>query len=166
MVICLFFNLNSKLCVDLHIYYIYKRKKHAETLSCLIINIICINSHKGQFLLKVPLPSVFITICFHIKSKDLSLGIFKYISLTHLLDRQPFIATLQELEDTSLLEFIPSWAYVSTSARFRLPTFTTTSHRCTSSLLKSKYVLFTIDFTISSFCPFVTDLEHILRSCL
>uniref|UniRef100_A0A3P8W0P2 Rhomboid domain-containing protein 3 n=1 Tax=Cynoglossus semilaevis TaxID=244447 RepID=A0A3P8W0P2_CYNSE len=43
--------------------------------------------------------------------------------------RQPFIATLQELEDTSLLEFIPSWAYVSTSARFRLPTFTTTSHR-------------------------------------
>ncbi|XP_034450943.1 rhomboid domain-containing protein 3 [Hippoglossus hippoglossus] len=38
--------------------------------------------------------------------------------------RQPFIGTLQELEEAQVLDFIPDWAYVSTSARFRLPTYT------------------------------------------
>ncbi|XP_035514952.1 rhomboid domain-containing protein 3 isoform X1 [Morone saxatilis] len=38
---------------------------------------------------------------------------------------QPFIGTLQELEETMVLDFIPDWAYVPTSARFRLPTHTT-----------------------------------------
>ncbi|XP_070761075.1 rhomboid domain-containing protein 3 [Enoplosus armatus] len=38
---------------------------------------------------------------------------------------QPFIGTLQELEEARVLDFIPDWAYVPTSARFRLPTHTT-----------------------------------------
>ncbi|XP_030594108.1 rhomboid domain-containing protein 3 isoform X2 [Archocentrus centrarchus] len=42
--------------------------------------------------------------------------------------RQPFIGMLQELEEASVLDFIPDWMYVSTSARLRLPTYAT-SHR-------------------------------------
>lgn len=42
---------------------------------------------------------------------------------------QSFIGTLQELEQTSFFNYIPEWSYVSTSARLRLPTHTT-SHRC------------------------------------
>lgn len=38
---------------------------------------------------------------------------------------QPFIGTLQELEETRLLDFFPDWAYVPTSAQFRLPTHST-----------------------------------------
>ncbi|XP_019956628.2 rhomboid domain-containing protein 3 [Paralichthys olivaceus] len=38
--------------------------------------------------------------------------------------RLPFIGTLQELEEARVLDLIPNWAYVSTSARFRLPTYT------------------------------------------
>ncbi|XP_041793636.1 rhomboid domain-containing protein 3 [Chelmon rostratus] len=38
---------------------------------------------------------------------------------------QSFIGTLQELEEIRVLDFIPYWAYVPTSARFRLPTYTT-----------------------------------------
>ncbi|KAI3372851.1 hypothetical protein L3Q82_023302 [Scortum barcoo] len=36
-----------------------------------------------------------------------------------------FIGMLQELEEARVLDFIPDWAYVSTSARIRLPTHTT-----------------------------------------
>ncbi|GLD53982.1 rhomboid domain-containing protein 3 [Lates japonicus] len=39
--------------------------------------------------------------------------------------RQPFIGTLQELEEARVLDVIPDWAYVPTSARLRLPTYTT-----------------------------------------
>lgn len=39
--------------------------------------------------------------------------------------RQSFIGTLQELEETTILDIIPDWAYVVTSARLRLPTYTT-----------------------------------------
>ncbi|XP_034547814.1 rhomboid domain-containing protein 3 [Notolabrus celidotus] len=38
---------------------------------------------------------------------------------------QPFIVTLQELEDSRVLDFIPDWAYVSTLSRLRLPTYST-----------------------------------------
>ncbi|XP_062273791.1 rhomboid domain-containing protein 3 [Scomber scombrus] len=38
---------------------------------------------------------------------------------------QSFIGMLQELEEVSILNFIPDSAYVPTSARFRLPTYTT-----------------------------------------
>lgn len=38
---------------------------------------------------------------------------------------QSFIGMLQELEEASVLNFIPDSAYVPTSARFRLPTYTT-----------------------------------------
>ncbi|XP_071339044.1 rhomboid domain-containing protein 3 [Trachinotus anak] len=38
---------------------------------------------------------------------------------------QSFIGMLQELEEASVLAFIPDWAHVPTSARFRLPTYTT-----------------------------------------
>ncbi|KAM7019059.1 rhomboid domain-containing protein 3 [Tautogolabrus adspersus] len=38
---------------------------------------------------------------------------------------QPFIGTLQELEEFRLLGLIPDWAYVSTSSRLRLPTYST-----------------------------------------
>ncbi|KAM4577770.1 rhomboid domain-containing protein 3 [Fundulus diaphanus] len=38
---------------------------------------------------------------------------------------QPFIGTLQELEETGVFDFIPNWMYVPTSTRFRLPTFAT-----------------------------------------
>lgn len=38
---------------------------------------------------------------------------------------QSFIGTLQELEETKMLDIIPDWAYVVTSARLRLPTYTT-----------------------------------------
>ncbi|XP_013869787.1 rhomboid domain-containing protein 3 [Austrofundulus limnaeus] len=36
---------------------------------------------------------------------------------------QPFIRTLQELEEAKIFDYIPDWLYVPTSARFRLPTF-------------------------------------------
>ncbi|XP_038151399.1 rhomboid domain-containing protein 3 [Cyprinodon tularosa] len=39
--------------------------------------------------------------------------------------QQPFIGALQELEEISIFYFIPSWMYVPTSTRFRLPTFAT-----------------------------------------
>ncbi|XP_029998745.1 rhomboid domain-containing protein 3 [Sphaeramia orbicularis] len=39
--------------------------------------------------------------------------------------RQSFIGTLQELEETRILDIIPDWTYVVTSARLRLPTYTT-----------------------------------------
>ncbi|XP_026199712.1 rhomboid domain-containing protein 3 [Anabas testudineus] len=39
---------------------------------------------------------------------------------------QSFIGMLQELEEVRVLELIPNWAYVPTSTRFRLPTYTTT----------------------------------------
>ncbi|KAM4576915.1 rhomboid domain-containing protein 3 [Odontesthes bonariensis] len=41
--------------------------------------------------------------------------------------RQPFIGMLQELEESCnrVLDFIPEWMYVPTSARFRLPTHAT-----------------------------------------
>ncbi|XP_040897419.1 rhomboid domain-containing protein 3 [Toxotes jaculatrix] len=45
--------------------------------------------------------------------------------------RQPLIGMLQELEEARVMDFIPDWAYVPTSARFRLPTYTT-SHRSRS----------------------------------
>ncbi|XP_037536336.1 rhomboid domain-containing protein 3 [Nematolebias whitei] len=38
---------------------------------------------------------------------------------------QSFIGTLQELEAAKIFDLIPNWLYVPTSARFRLPTFTT-----------------------------------------
>nr|XP_046243365.1 rhomboid domain-containing protein 3 [Scatophagus argus] len=38
---------------------------------------------------------------------------------------QSFIGMLQELEEVRVLDFIPDWVYVPTSARFRLPTYTT-----------------------------------------
>ncbi|XP_074494077.1 rhomboid domain-containing protein 3 [Sebastes fasciatus] len=39
--------------------------------------------------------------------------------------QQPFIGMLQELEETRILDLIPDWVYVRTSARLRLPTYTT-----------------------------------------
>lgn len=36
---------------------------------------------------------------------------------------QPLIVALQELEELKVLGFIPDWAYVSTSSRLRLPTY-------------------------------------------
>ncbi|XP_039875193.1 rhomboid domain-containing protein 3 [Simochromis diagramma] len=42
--------------------------------------------------------------------------------------RQPFIGMLQELEESRVLDFIPDWMYVSTTARLRLPSYAT-SHR-------------------------------------
>ncbi|XP_033475744.1 rhomboid domain-containing protein 3 [Epinephelus lanceolatus] len=39
---------------------------------------------------------------------------------------QSFIGTLQELEESRILDLIPDWAYIRISARFRLPTYTTT----------------------------------------
>ncbi|XP_034727732.1 rhomboid domain-containing protein 3 [Etheostoma cragini] len=39
--------------------------------------------------------------------------------------QQPFIGMLQEMEEVRVLDFIPDWLYVRTSARFRLPTYTT-----------------------------------------
>ncbi|CAG5923203.1 unnamed protein product [Menidia menidia] len=39
--------------------------------------------------------------------------------------RQPFIEMLQELEESRLLDLIPIWMFVSTSDRFRLPTYAT-----------------------------------------
>ncbi|XP_044053544.1 rhomboid domain-containing protein 3 isoform X2 [Siniperca chuatsi] len=38
---------------------------------------------------------------------------------------QPFIGMLQELEEARVLDLIPHWAFVPTSARFRLPIYTT-----------------------------------------
>ncbi|KAM8759800.1 rhomboid domain-containing protein 3 [Acanthopagrus schlegelii] len=38
---------------------------------------------------------------------------------------QSFIGSLQELEEYRVLDFLPDWAYVPTSARLRLPTYTT-----------------------------------------
>ncbi|XP_059192734.1 rhomboid domain-containing protein 3 isoform X2 [Centropristis striata] len=38
---------------------------------------------------------------------------------------QSFIGTLQELEEAWLLDFIPDWVYVRTTARLRLPIYTT-----------------------------------------
>ncbi|XP_051806397.1 rhomboid domain-containing protein 3 isoform X1 [Acanthochromis polyacanthus] len=39
--------------------------------------------------------------------------------------RQSFIGMIQEQEECRLLDFIPDWAYVRTSARFRLPVYAT-----------------------------------------
>ncbi|XP_029018159.1 rhomboid domain-containing protein 3 isoform X2 [Betta splendens] len=39
---------------------------------------------------------------------------------------QPLIRMLQELEESRVTALIPAWAYVPTSANFRLPTYTTT----------------------------------------
>ncbi|KAK2837257.1 hypothetical protein Q5P01_014469 [Channa striata] len=48
---------------------------------------------------------------------------------------QSFIGTLQELEEARILDFIPDCAYVPTSARLRLPIYTTTrSHSQTMPL--------------------------------
>ncbi|KAE8292160.1 Rhomboid domain-containing protein 3 [Larimichthys crocea] len=38
---------------------------------------------------------------------------------------QSFIGTLQELEESRILDLIPDWAYIPTSARLSLPTYTT-----------------------------------------
>ncbi|XP_070821216.1 rhomboid domain-containing protein 3 [Chaetodon trifascialis] len=38
---------------------------------------------------------------------------------------QSFIGVLQELEEFRILDFIPDWAYVPASGRFRLPTYST-----------------------------------------
>ncbi|XP_029296055.1 rhomboid domain-containing protein 3 [Cottoperca gobio] len=38
---------------------------------------------------------------------------------------QSFTGMLQELEEARVLDFIPDWAYIRTSARLRLPTYTT-----------------------------------------
>uniref|UniRef100_UPI0037E7497E rhomboid domain-containing protein 3 n=1 Tax=Semicossyphus pulcher TaxID=241346 RepID=UPI0037E7497E len=46
----------------------------------------------------------------------------------------PFIGTLQELEESRVLDCIPRWAYVSTSSRLRLPTYTT-SQRSLSQMM-------------------------------
>ncbi|XP_026178632.1 rhomboid domain-containing protein 3 [Mastacembelus armatus] len=44
---------------------------------------------------------------------------------------QSFIGMLQDMEEIKVLDFIPDWVYVPASARFRLPTYTT-SHRSRS----------------------------------
>lgn len=92
-----------------------------------------------------------------------------FIILNVLSDHMPFIGMLQELEETRVLDFIPDWAYVPTSARLRLPTYTT-SQRCDSSRLHPK------SFTEYSHSPplcvtdliiltssVVTDLDRSLR---
>ncbi|XP_035495392.1 rhomboid domain-containing protein 3 isoform X1 [Scophthalmus maximus] len=48
--------------------------------------------------------------------------------------RQPFIGMLQELEEARVMDFIPDWAYVSSSARLRLPSYNT-SHRSLSQIM-------------------------------
>lgn len=42
-----------------------------------------------------------------------------------------FIGTLQELEHTGFLDYIPDWAFIKTTSRLRLPTYNT-SHSCSS----------------------------------
>lgn len=39
--------------------------------------------------------------------------------------RQPFIGMLQEFEEGRVFDLIPDWMYISTSAKFRLPTYAT-----------------------------------------
>ncbi|KAG8012020.1 Rhomboid domain-containing protein 3 [Nibea albiflora] len=45
-------------------------------------------------------------------------------------DHQSFIGTLQELEESRILDLIPDWAYIPTSARFSLPTYATSQSAC------------------------------------
>lgn len=83
----------------------------------------------------------------------------------------PFIVMLQELEESRVLDFIPDWAYVPTSARLRLPTYTT-SQRCDPSRLHPNSLaecshsapacVTVADFTILT-SSVVTDLDHALR---
>lgn len=65
---------------------------------------------------------------FLLKIWYLSLDKNNVVILIYLSDHQSFIGMLQELEEVRVLELIPNWAYVPTSTRFRLPTYTTT--RC------------------------------------
>lgn len=50
---------------------------------------------------------------------------FIILIILYLSDHQSFIGMLQELQEATVFHFIPDWAYVPASARFRLPTYTT-----------------------------------------
>ncbi|XP_037832685.1 rhomboid domain-containing protein 3 [Kryptolebias marmoratus] len=52
----------------------------------------------------------------------------------------PFIGTLQELEEARPFDFLPSWLYVPTSARFRLPTFATSQRSLPQFLMMEESV--------------------------
>ncbi|KAG7489952.1 rhomboid domain-containing protein 3 [Solea senegalensis] len=70
--------------------------------------------------------------------------------------RQPFIVTLQEMEEASVFSLIPDWAYVPTSARFRLPTFATSQRsRAPSPLVPVDQAAAapTRDFSVTDHCP-------------
>ncbi|KAF3695796.1 Rhomboid domain-containing protein 3 [Channa argus] len=71
------------------------------------------------------LPWLFLLICLLLLPGIPVLFHFCAICIGHNYN-QSFIGMLQEMEEARILDFMPDWAYVLTSARFRLPTYTTT----------------------------------------
>ncbi|XP_029367245.1 rhomboid domain-containing protein 3 [Echeneis naucrates] len=70
------------------------------------------------------LPWIYLLVCLFLLPGTPALLHFCAICIGHNY-HQPFIGTLQELEEASVLGSIPDWMHVPTSARLKLPTHTT-----------------------------------------